>query len=125
MLDSKKINFCEFTFEDDNTKEVWILYLQDWKLQSTTKTEFKNENLSMDTKTIIKDGFVYTRNSLQENQWTKFQVLDKKNTQQYIENPIDNKELDLICEWTEIDTEIFKLPPNISFVDITEYLFDK
>jgi len=116
---------CSFTFEDETTKENWTIYIKEWKAKSITNIELKKENMNIEAYTIIKDDYTYTRSSVQQSQWAKFKNLDTKESEKYKEDPIGTKELQLVCETKEIDDDLFIIPSEISFIDITDYLINK
>lgn len=116
---------CSFTFEDENTQENWIIYIKKWKAKSITNVELKNEKMNIEAYVIIKNDYIYTRSNIQNNQWAKFENLYENNQKQYKEDPIWIKELQLICENNEVDENLFNIPSEISFIDITDYLINK
>lgn len=116
---------CSFTFEDKNTQENWIIYIKNWNAKSITNVELKNEKMNIEAYVIIKNDYIYTRSNIQNNQWAKFENLYENNQKQYKEDPIWIKELQLICENNEVDENLFNIPSEISFINITDYLINK
>jgi hypothetical protein len=114
---------CSFTFENNETKEKWTVYLYGWKMKSIAQVYLKKENLDLETYTVIKDWYTYTRSNAQKWQWAKFKNIDDKwNDEVYTEDPLDNKNIDFICNKNEANDDMFELPTDIAFMDISDYL---
>jgi len=124
LLENKKNVECSFTFEDENVKEEWTSYIQNWKMKSVAKVFMKKENINMESYSVTKDDYTYTRSNLENAQWAKFKNIDN-NKELYNEDPLDDKEINFICKSTKIDESIFEIPTDISFIDITEYFLKK
>lgn len=117
---------CSFTFENEETKEDWTIYVDQGKMKTIAKVLLKKENMNMEAYSITRDGYTYTRSNIQKSQWAKFKNMgDEGNEEIYNEDPLDDKEVNFICKNTNIEENIFNIPTDVSFIDITDYLKDK
>jgi len=121
LLKKEESLVCSFAFEDGKSKENWTIYVHQWKIKSIWNIELKEENISIEANIITDNEYTYTRSNTQD-QWAKFKNIDANSEQQYKEDPLNDKDLQFICEQTEVDENIFTIPTNITFIDITEYL---
>lgn len=121
LIEKNESLVCSFAFEDEKSKENWTIYVHQWKIKSVWNIELKEENVSIEANIITDNEYTYTRSNTQD-QWAKFKNIDTNSEQQYKEDPLNEKDLQFICEEAEIDENIFTIPTNITFIDITEYL---
>lgn len=116
---------CSFTFEDETSKEEGTIYVLDGNIKSTTKVLLKKENMNMEAYMVTKDDYTYTRSNIQKSQGAKFKNIKADEESSYEKDPLNEKEVNFVCKETTIDPNMFTVPNDISFMDITDYLKDK
>lgn len=114
---------CSFTFEDEDTKEEGNIYIYEWNMKTVANVFLKKENMNIEAYSITKDDYTYTRSNIQKSQWAKFKNIN--NDDENIQDPLDEKEVNFTCKKTNIDENMFVIPSDISFIDISDYLQDK
>ncbi len=117
---------CSFTFEDNDTKEEGTIYIYKGMMKSVAKVQLKKENMNLEAYTVTKDGYTYTRSNIQKSQWAKFKTIPEwTNEEAYSEDPLGEKEVDFVCKEENLQENMFEIPSDVSFMDITDYLKNK
>lgn len=112
---------CTMTTKEDGVEMKWTMYIDGKKMMYDMVWVVWWVDMSM--KTLVKDGYSYTRRD-GSNEWWKFLEYDdlENEDDEYYEDEYDTP-IKFVCKKWISDKKIFDLPSNIKFSEMPDFDF--
>jgi hypothetical protein len=114
---------CTMTTNEDGVKMQWTLYIDGKNMRSDANGNLWWNEISMST--IIKDGYSYTRSSM-EKEWWKFPYEDEEDEddEEYYDDEHEEESIvKFVCKKWVSSKKVFDLPKNVTFNEMPDFDF--